>query len=102
MPGSLRQGDGTLTVIGSGDISQLVGDGAVLSLQRALDGTFLGLIAAVIVVTFIPYLLALVPPIGSGPGHSQGGLSLVAREWLLRITPAAGFPASLRIMCLLT
>jgi ABC-type transport system involved in multi-copper enzyme maturation permease subunit len=201
VPGSLRQGDGTLTVTGSGDISPLAGDGAVLSLQRALDGTFLGLIAAivvgtmfmtaeyrrglirvslaasprrgrllaakavaiggvgfvtgliaaalavalgartlartgvplwpvpaltearmvigtaallavaavlalaigtivrrsatavaaVIVVTFIPYLLALVPPIGPGLGHSQGGLSLVGREWLLRITPAAGF-----------
>jgi ABC-type transport system involved in multi-copper enzyme maturation permease subunit len=201
VPGSLRQSDGTLTVTGSGDISPLAGDGAILSLQRALDGTFLGLIAAivagtmfitaeyrrglirvsltaaprrsrllaakavaiggvsfvtgliaatlavtlgartlartgvplwpvpaltqarmiigtaallavaavlalaigtivrrsatavatVIVVIFVPYLLALVPPIGTGLGHSQGGLSLVAREWLLRITPAAGF-----------
>jgi hypothetical protein len=50
-------------------------------------------VAAVIAVIFVPYLLALVPPIGPGLGHSQGGLSLVAREWLLRITPAAGFSA---------
>jgi ABC-type transport system involved in multi-copper enzyme maturation permease subunit len=201
VPGSLRQSHGTLAVTGSGDISPLAGDGAVLSLQRALDGTFLGLIAAIvvsamfmtaeyrrglirvslaasprrrrllaakavaiggvsfaagliaaalavalgartlartgvplwpvpaltearmvigtaallavaavlalaigtivrrsatavaaaIVAIFVPYLLALVPPAGAGLGHSQGGLSLVAREWLLRITPAAGF-----------
>jgi hypothetical protein len=48
------------------------------------------------VVIFVPYLLVLVPPVLPGPGlarggFAQGGLSLVAREWLLRITPAAGF-----------
>jgi len=52
-------------------------------------------VAAAIVVIFVPYLLVLVPPllpghVGRG-GFGGGGLSLVAREWLLRITPAAGF-----------
>ena len=205
-PGALRQSAGTITVTGSGDITPLAGDGSVLSLQRALAGTPIGLIplivvgamfitaeyrrglirvsltasprrgrllaakavvigavsfvtglfaaalavavgarilartgvplwpvpaltlarmlvgtgallavaavlalaigtvlrrsaaavAAAIVVIFVPYLLALVPPLVGGGvlargGFAQGGLSLVAREWLLRITPAAGF-----------
>ncbi len=205
LPGTLRQSAGTITVTGSGDISPLAGDGSVLSLQRALAGTPIGLnplivvgamfitaeyrrglirvsltasprrgrllaakavvigavsfvtgliaaalavavgtrtlagtgvplwpvpalplarmvvgtgallavaamlalamgtvlrrsataVAAVIVVIFVPYLLVLVPPllpghVGRG-GFGGGGLSLVAREWLLRITPAAGF-----------
>ncbi len=205
-PGALRQSAGTITVTGSGDITPLAGDGSVLSLQRALAGTPIGLIplivvgamfitaeyrrglirvsltasprrgrllaakavvigavsfvtgliaaalavavgtrtlagtgvplwpvpalplarmvvgtgallavaamlalaigtvlrrsatavAAVIVVIFVPYLLVLVPPPRPGPGlarggFAQGGLSLVAREWLLRITPPAGF-----------
>jgi len=204
-PGALRQSAGTITVTGSGDITPLAGDGSVLSLQRALAGTPIGLIplivvgamfitaeyrrglirvsltaspscgrllaakavvigavsfvtgliaaalavavgarilagtsvplwpvpalslarmlvgtgallavaavlalavgtaarrsatavAAAIVVIFVPYLLVLVPPllpghVGRG-GFAGGGLSLVAREWLLRITPAAGF-----------
>jgi len=204
-PGTLRQSAGTITVTGSGDITPLAGDGSVLSLQRALAGTPIGLIplivvgavfitaeyrrglirvsltasprrgrllaakavvigtvsfvtgmiaaalavavgarilagtgvplwpvpalslarmlvgsgallavaavlalavgtaarrsatavAAAIVVIFVPYLLVLVPPllpghVGRG-GFAGGGLSLVAREWLLRITPAAGF-----------
>ncbi len=204
-PGTLRQSAGTLTVTGSGDITPLAGDGSVLSVQRALAGTPIGLIplivvgamfitaeyrrglirvsltaspsrgrllaakavvigavsfvtgviaaalavavgarilartgvplwpvpalslarmivgtgallavaavlalavgtaarrsatavAAAIVVIFVPYLLVLVPPllpghVGRG-GFAGGGLSLVAREWLLRITPAAGF-----------
>jgi ABC-type transport system involved in multi-copper enzyme maturation permease subunit len=207
-PGTLRQSAGTITVTGSGDITPLAGDGSVLSLQRALAGTPIGLIplilvgamfitaeyrrglirvslaasprrgrllaakavmiatvsfvtgliaaalavaagtrtlartgvplwpvpaltlarmlvgtaallavaavlalaigtvlrrsaaavAAAIVVIFVPYLLALVPPrVGGGVlargGFAGGGLSLVAREWLLRITPAAGFSA---------
>jgi ABC-type transport system involved in multi-copper enzyme maturation permease subunit len=206
VPGTLRQSAGALTVTGSGDITPLAGDGSVLSLQRALAGTPIGLIplivvgamfitaeyrrglirvsltasprrgrllaakamvigavsfvtgliaaalavavgtrtlartgvplwpvqaltlarmlvgtgallavaavlalaiatvlrrsaaavATVIVVIFVPYLLALVPPLVGGDvlargGFTQGGLSLVAREWLLRITPAAGF-----------
>ena len=204
-PGTLRQSAGTITVTGSGDITPLAGDGAVLSLQRALAGTPIGLIplivvgamfitaeyrrglirvsltaspsrgrllaakalvigavsfvtgviaaalavavgapilartgvplwpvpaltlarmiagtgallavaavlalavgtaarrsatavAAAIVVIFVPYLLVLVPPLlpphVGGGGFGGGGLSLVAREWLLRITPAAGF-----------
>jgi ABC-type transport system involved in multi-copper enzyme maturation permease subunit len=204
-PGTLRQSAGTITVTGSGDITPLAGDGSVLSVQRALVGTPIGLIplivvgamfitveyrrglirvsltaspsrgrllaakavaigavsfvtgliaaafgvavgarilartgvplwpvptlslarmivgtgallavaavlalavgtaarrsgtavAAAIVVIFVPYLLVLVPPllpghVGRG-GFAGGGLSLVAREWLLRITPAAGF-----------
>ena len=206
VPGTLRQRAGAITVTGSGDITPLAGDGSVLSLQRALAGTPIGLIplivvgamfitaeyrrglirvslaaaprrgrllaakavvigavsfvtgliaaalavavgtrtlagtgvplwpvpaltlarmlvgtgvllavaavlalaigtvlrrsatavAAVIVVIFVPYLLVLVPPLRPGPGlarggFAQGGLSLVAREWLLRITPPAGF-----------
>ena len=204
-PGTLRQSAGTIIVTGSGDITPLAGDGSVLSLQRALAGTPIGLIplivvgsmfitaeyrrglirvsltasprrgrllaakavvigavsfvtgaiaaalaaavgarilartgvpiwpvpaltlarlilgtgallavaavlalavgtaarrsaaavAAAIVVIFVPYLLVLVPPVLPGHagrgGFAQGGLSLVAREWLLRITPAAGF-----------
>jgi ABC-type transport system involved in multi-copper enzyme maturation permease subunit len=203
--GTLRQSAGTITVTGSGDITPLAGDGSVLSLQRALAGTPIGLIplivvgamfitaeyrrglirvsltaspsrgrllaakavvigavsfvtgmiaaalavavgthilagtgvpiwpvpalslarmivgtgallavaavlalavgtavrrsatavAAAIVVIFVPYLLVLVPPLlpphVGGVGFDGGGLSLVAREWLLRITPAAGF-----------
>ena len=205
VPGKLRQSAGAITVTGSGDITPLAGDGSVLSVQRALAGTPIGLIplivvgamfitaeyrrglirvsltasprrgrllaakavvigavsfvtgliaaalavvvgarilagtgvplwpvpaltlarmvigtgallavaavlalavgtavrrsatavAAAIVVIFVPYLLVLVPPllpghVGRG-GFGGGGLSLVAREWLLRITPAAGF-----------
>jgi len=207
-PGTLRQSADAITVTGSGDITPLAGDGSVLSLQRALAGTPIGLIplivvgamfitteyrrglirvsltaspnrgrllaakavmiatvsfvtgliaatlavavgartlartgvplwpvpaltlarmlvgtaallavaavlalaigtvlrrsaaavAAAIVVIFVPYLLALVPPlVGRGvlarSGFAGGGLSLIAREWLLRITPAAGFSA---------
>jgi ABC-type transport system involved in multi-copper enzyme maturation permease subunit len=205
-PGTLRRSAGTLTVTGSGDITPLAGNGSVLSLQRALAGTPIGLIplivvgamfitaeyrrglirvslaasprrgrllaakavvigavsfvtgliaaalavavgaralartgvplwpvhalalarmlvgtgallavaavlalaigtvlrrsaaavAAVIVVIFVPYLLVLVPPLVGGGVHARGGfagggLSLAAREWLLRITPDAGF-----------
>jgi ABC-type transport system involved in multi-copper enzyme maturation permease subunit len=203
VPGSLRRNAGTITVTGSGDISPLVGNGAVPSIQRALAGTPIGLIplivvgamfitaeyrrglirvsltasprrgrllaakavvvgavsfvtgliaaalavaigartlagtgtplwpvpaltearmvvgtaallavaavlalaigtiqrrsatavAAAIVVIFVPYLLVLFPPLLPGHGHALGGLSLGAREWLLRITPAAGFSA---------
>jgi ABC-type transport system involved in multi-copper enzyme maturation permease subunit len=51
-------------------------------------------VAAVIVVIFVPYLLAVFPPLQPGPrGPLGGGLALSAREWLLRITPAAGFSA---------
>jgi ABC-type transport system involved in multi-copper enzyme maturation permease subunit len=46
-PGAFRQGGGTLTVTGSGDISPDPGD--AMSLQRALDGTFFGLIPLIVV-----------------------------------------------------
>jgi ABC-type transport system involved in multi-copper enzyme maturation permease subunit len=206
LPGTLSQSAGTLIVTGSGDISPLVQDGNILSIQRALAGTPIGLIPLIVVgvmfitaeyrrglirvsltaaphrgrllaakalvvgavsfvtgliaaalavavgtrtlagtgvplwpvpalaearmvvgtaallavaavlalaigtiarrsatavataiaVIFIPYLFALVPPVLHGGMHPQGGLAggglpLVAREWLLRITPAAGF-----------
>jgi ABC-type transport system involved in multi-copper enzyme maturation permease subunit len=49
-------------------------------------------VATAIVVIFVPYLLAIVPPLQTGPvGLTGGGLGLGVREWLLRITPAAGF-----------
>ena len=49
-------------------------------------------VAAAIVMIFVPYLLAIVPDLQPGPaGLTGGGLGLGAREWLLRITPAAGF-----------
>ena len=47
-PGTLRERAGTLTVTGSGDIVPLAGNG-VLSLQRALIGTFIGLIPLIVV-----------------------------------------------------
>jgi len=80
----------------------LVGTGALLAVAAVLAlavGTAARrsatAVAAAIVVIFVPYLLVLVPPllpghVGRG-GFAGGGLSLVAREWLLRITPAAGF-----------
>jgi len=50
LPGSLRQSGGTITVTGSGDISPAVGNtGSVDSLQRALTGTFFGLIPLIVV-----------------------------------------------------
>ncbi len=49
-------------------------------------------VAAVIVVIFVPKLLTVIPPLQPGPGGPVGGgLALGAREWLLRVTPAAGF-----------
>ncbi len=49
-------------------------------------------VAAAIVMIFVPYLLAIVPDLQPGPlGLTGGGLGLAVREWLLRITPAAGF-----------
>jgi ABC-type transport system involved in multi-copper enzyme maturation permease subunit len=51
-------------------------------------------VATAIVMIFVPYLLAIFPPLQPGPGPggtTGGGLGLVARDWLLRITPAAGF-----------
>jgi ABC-2 family transporter protein len=49
-------------------------------------------VATAIVMIFVPYLLAIVPDLQPGPvGLTGGGLGLGAREWLLRITPAAGF-----------
>ncbi|HLK72911.1 MAG TPA: ABC transporter permease subunit [Streptosporangiaceae bacterium] len=46
-PGALRQSAGTITVTGSGDISPDTGD--AMSLQRALTGTFFGLIPLLVV-----------------------------------------------------
>jgi hypothetical protein len=61
---------------------------AIGTIQRRSATT----VATAIVVIFVPYLLAIVPPLQSGPvGLTGGGLGLGVREWLLRITPAAGF-----------
>jgi ABC-type transport system involved in multi-copper enzyme maturation permease subunit len=50
LPGALRQSAGTITVTGSGDISPVTGNtGSVNSLQRALAGTFFGLIPLIVV-----------------------------------------------------
>ena len=51
-PGTLRQSAGALTVAGFGDIIPAAGDaygGSGQSLQRALDGTFFGLIPLIVV-----------------------------------------------------
>jgi len=51
-PGTLRQSAGTVTLTGSGDISPAVGSqysGSGQSLQRALAGTFFGLIPLIVV-----------------------------------------------------
>jgi hypothetical protein len=49
-------------------------------------------VATAIVMIFVPYLLAIVPPLQPGPvDPTGGGLGLGVREWLLRVTPAAGF-----------
>jgi ABC-type transport system involved in multi-copper enzyme maturation permease subunit len=61
---------------------------AIGTIQRRSATT----VATAIVVIFVPYLLAIVPPLQPGPaGLTGGGLGLGVREWLLRITPAAGF-----------
>jgi ABC-type transport system involved in multi-copper enzyme maturation permease subunit len=52
VPGTFRQSAGTLTMTGSGDISPAAGDtysGGGQSLQRALAGTFFGLIPLLVV-----------------------------------------------------
>ena len=50
LPGTLRQSAGALTVTGSGDIGPIAGNtGGGLSLQRALIGTFFGLIPLMVV-----------------------------------------------------
>jgi hypothetical protein len=52
VPGTLRQSDAAVTVTGSGDISPAVGSeygGSGQSLQRALAGTFFGLIPLIVV-----------------------------------------------------
>jgi ABC-type transport system involved in multi-copper enzyme maturation permease subunit len=50
VPGTLRQSAGTLTVAGYGDIAPAAGNaGAGQSLQRALTGTFFGLIPLIVV-----------------------------------------------------
>jgi ABC-type transport system involved in multi-copper enzyme maturation permease subunit len=52
VPGTLRHSDGTITVSSFGDISPAAGNaygGNGLSLQRALDGTFFGLIPLIVV-----------------------------------------------------
>jgi ABC-type transport system involved in multi-copper enzyme maturation permease subunit len=50
LPGALRQSAGTTTVTGSGDIGPVTGyTGSVNSLQRALTGTFFGLIPLIVV-----------------------------------------------------
>jgi len=47
VPGTLRQSAGTITVTGSGDISPA--PGSAMSVQRALAGTFFGLIPLIVV-----------------------------------------------------
>jgi ABC-type transport system involved in multi-copper enzyme maturation permease subunit len=49
LPGALRQNADTLAVTGSGDIAPLAGNVIVLSVQRALTGTFIGLIPLIVV-----------------------------------------------------
>jgi len=49
LPGRFRQQAGTLSVTGSGDIAPLAGNLTVLSVQRALTGTFIGLIPLIVV-----------------------------------------------------
>jgi ABC-type transport system involved in multi-copper enzyme maturation permease subunit len=50
LPGALRQAAGSLSVTGSGDIGPLTpSTGSVISLQRALAGTFFGLIPLIVV-----------------------------------------------------
>jgi hypothetical protein len=56
VPGAFRQSAGTITMTGSGDISPAVGStygGGGQSLQRALAGTFFGLIPLIVAVMFI-------------------------------------------------
>jgi hypothetical protein len=73
----------------------LLAVGAVLALAiGTIQRRSATAVATAIVVIFVPYLLAIVPPLQSGPGPggtTGGGLGLVARDWLLRSTPAAGF-----------
>jgi ABC-type transport system involved in multi-copper enzyme maturation permease subunit len=49
LPGTLRQSAGTVTVTGYGDISPQLSPLGAFSLQRALDGTALGLIPLIVV-----------------------------------------------------
>jgi len=77
----------------------VIGTGALLAVAAVLAfavGTIqrrsAPAVATAIVLIFVPYLLAVFPPLQPGPrGLVGGGLPLAAREWLLRITPAAGF-----------
>jgi ABC-type transport system involved in multi-copper enzyme maturation permease subunit len=69
------------------ELRLVVGTGALLAVAAVLAlgiGTVLrrgaGAVTAVIVVIVLPYILAI-----------TGGLSPAAAEWLLRVTPAAGF-----------
>jgi ABC-type transport system involved in multi-copper enzyme maturation permease subunit len=49
LPGKMRGSAGMLAVTGSGDIAPLAGNLTVLSVQRALTGTFIGLIPLMVV-----------------------------------------------------
>jgi hypothetical protein len=49
LPGALRRNAGTLAVTGSGDIAPLAGNDSVLSIKKALTGTFIGLIPLIVV-----------------------------------------------------
>jgi len=71
----------------------LLGVAAVLALAiGAIQRRSATAVAAAIVMIFVPYLLAIVPDLQPGPvGLTGGGFGLGVREWLLRITPAAGF-----------
>jgi len=80
-------------------VRMVVGTAALLAVAAVLAlalGTIrrrsAAAVAAAIVMIFVPYLLAIVPDLQPGPvGLTGGGFGLGVREWLLRITPAAGF-----------
>jgi hypothetical protein len=87
VPGPDRPGSLTIPAAATAPGSSLIE--AVLAAFQAYRVVAIGDAIAVI---FVPYLLAIVPPLQSGPvGLTGGGLALGGRELLLRITPAAGF-----------
>jgi len=121
-PGALHQSAGALTVAGFGDISPAAGDaygGSGQSLQRALDGTFFGLIPLIVVaamfitaeyrrglirvsLTATPRrgrLLAakavVIGAVGFAAGLAAAALALAAGMPLLRRAGGLAWPVSL-------